>query len=349
MASSRRQFLRLAGATAGAGALFGSASTVSAHSKPDARWVSADSSNYTSGRSGHNIRWWVVHVTEGSYDGTISWFQDPDANASSHYVIENDSEGEITQMVSEDDTAWHAGNSDYNYHSLGVEHEGYTDETDFQDGLYDSSARMAQWAGETYGFPLLVRRYDMAPCDAHDGNGGIIGHDQIPSTDCSYSGGDGGHTDPGSTWNWGRYEGYIRRFHMDPGAKVVTASDLNVRDSPNGNWIDTAPEDTYGEILEGPVQDGDYEWYKVDYAGSTETGWSAADWLLYARFGHWQSVSTTSALSVRDSPDGTKIDTAYEGEPGTIIDGPVDTGGYRWWKVDYDSAQTGWSAGYWLS
>jgi len=26
----------------------------------------------------------------------------------------------------------------------------------------------------------------------------------------------------------------------------------------------------------------------------------------------------------------------------------VDTGGYRWWQVDDDSAQTGWSAGYWL-
>lgn len=347
MAPSRRQFLRLAGATAGAGALVTSASTVSAHAKPDSRWVAADSSNYSSGRGGHNIRWWVVHVTEGSYEGTVSWFQDPDANASSHYVIENDSAAEITRMVSEDDMAWHAGNGDYNDHSLGIEHEGYVDESTFTDALYDRSARMAQWAGETYGFPLEVHRYDMAPCNAHDG-AGIIGHSQVPSTDCSYSGGDNAHSDPGSTWNWGRYEGYVRRFHMGSGESVVTASDLNVRDSPDGDWLDTAPADAYGEIISGPVSDGGYEWYEVDYAGSTATGWSAADWLLFARFGHGQGISTTSGLSVRDSPDGSQIDSAYDGEPGTIVGGPVDDGGYRWWQVDYDSAQTGWSAGYWL-
>ena len=106
---------------------------------------------------------------------------------------------------------------------------------------------------------------------------------------------------------------------------------------------------TYGTIVDGPVSDGGYEWYRVNYAGSTPTGWSAADWLLYARFGHGQGASTASALSVRDAPDGSKVDTAYSGESGTIVGGPVDTGGYRWWKVDYASAQTGWSAGYWLS
>ena len=347
MAPSRRQFLRLAGATAGAGALFGSASTVSAHSKPSMRWVAADSSNYTDGRGGHSINWFLVHVVEGSYESCVSWFQDPDADASTHYVIENASNPEVTQMVEENDTAWHAGDWGYNQHSLGIEHEGYTDQTNFKDGTYEKSAEIAQWAAETYSFPLRVRRYDIAPCDADNG-GGIIGHNQVPNSDCTSGGGSGGHTDPGSTWNWGRYEGYLRRFHMGVGEHVVTSSALNVRDSPNGTDIDTAPEGTHGEILDGPVSDGGYEWYKVDYEGSVSTGWSAADWLLYARFDHGQGVSTTSALSVRDSPDGTKIDTAYEGESGTILDGPVDKGGYRWWKVDYASAQTGWSAGYWL-
>ncbi|WP_266078688.1 N-acetylmuramoyl-L-alanine amidase [Haladaptatus caseinilyticus] len=348
MTPSRRQFLKLTGATASTGAILASASPVSAHAKPNMRWVAADSSNYDDGRYGENINWYIVHVAEGSYSGTINWFQNPDADASTHYVIENKDDPEITRMVDESDTAWHAGNWEYNKQSLGIEHPGYTGETTFVDGMYEKSAEIAQWAAETYNFPLRVRRYDVAPCNPSD-DGGIIGHDQIPDpNNCSAGGGAGRHGDPGSTWNWGRYEGYLRRFHMGAGQHVVTSSDLNVRDSPNGSAIDTAPDGTAGEILSGPVNDGGYEWYEVDYEGSTQTGWSAADWLLYARFGPSDSVTTTSALSVRTSPDGTKIDTASNGEGGTILDGPVDSGGYRWWKVDYDSAQTGWSAGYWL-
>jgi N-acetyl-anhydromuramyl-L-alanine amidase AmpD len=351
MRRSRRSFLRAAGATAGAGALLGSASTVAAHSKPAMNWVAADDSNYTDGRAGHGIRWFVVHVVEGSYEGCISWFQNPDADASTQYVVENDSAGEITQMVDEADTAWHAGNWDYNRHSLGVEHEGYTDETTFVDGLYRSSAAIARWAGETYGFPLRVRRYEVAPCDADDGAGGIIGHDQIPDPDnCDSGGGGGGHTDPGSTWNWGRYEGFVRQEHVDLGEHVFTTADLSVREGPGTGYsrIDVAPQGAAGEVLDGPVDSDGYRWYEVDYEGSTATGWSAADWLPYCRFMPGVGARTTAALSVRDAPDGAKIDTAPDGTTGTVVDGPVDTGGWRWWKLDYDGVSTGWSAGYWL-
>ncbi|MFC7082524.1 N-acetylmuramoyl-L-alanine amidase [Halorussus caseinilyticus] len=70
------------------------------------------------------MRWIIIHVTEGSYEGTISWFKDPDANVSTHYVIENDSNAEITKMLNRGDIGWHAGNGGYNDTSLGFEHEG---------------------------------------------------------------------------------------------------------------------------------------------------------------------------------------------------------------------------------
>jgi uncharacterized protein YraI len=319
-------------------------------------WVPADSSNYTDANreSDYDIRWYIVHVTEGSYEGTISWFQDPDADASTHYVFENADPSSATQMVAEEDIGWHAGNWSYNAHSLGAEHEGFTDETTFVDALYEKSARTAQWAAETYNFPLRVRRYDVAPCDALNGNGGVIGHDQVPDpNNCSSGGGAGGHTDPGSTWNWGRYEGYLRRYHRAQYEHAVTSADLSVRDGPGTSYsrIDVAPQGTPGTVIDGPVDSDGYRWYKVDYDDGVATGWSAADWLLHSRFDIGHSATARVDLSVRNGPGTSysRIDTAPAGTGGTTVDGPVDNEGYRWMKVDYGGGvQTGWSASYYL-
>ena len=46
----------------------------------------------------------VIHYTEGSYAGCISWFKNCDAEVSAHYVIRS-ADGQITQMVLEKDKA----------------------------------------------------------------------------------------------------------------------------------------------------------------------------------------------------------------------------------------------------
>lgn len=356
MQQSRRSLLKLLGGAAGGGVLVGSASPATAHAKPSMDWVAADSSNYDDANreSDWDIRWFVVHVAEGSYEGTIDWFQNPDADASAHYVVENDSPADATGMVAEEDAAWHAGNWSYNKHSLGVEHEGHTDETTFVDPLYEKSARIAQWAGETFGFPLRVRRYDIAPCDALDGAGGVIGHDQIPDpNDCSKSGGANHHSDPGSTWNWGRYEGFLRRYHLDTWESVVTNADLSVREGPGTSYsrVDVAPEGTSGAVIDGPVDNDGYRWYEVSYDEGIADGWSAANWLLYSRFDIWKEATAGTDLSVRNGPGTSydRIDVAPDGTSGTVVDGPVDNDGYRWFELDYDGGvSTGWSAGYYL-
>ncbi|MFD7866416.1 peptidoglycan-binding protein [Streptomyces sp. NPDC059783] len=146
---------------------------------PSALWVPADPANYAKGRSA-TIDKVVVHVTQGSYAGSISWFQNPASQVSSHYVIRS-SDGQITQMVRDADTAYHARSA--NSSSLGIEHEGFIDDpTWFTDSMYRSSAALTAYLCDRYGIPKDR---------AH-----IIGHSEAPGND---------HTDPGQYWDWNRY------------------------------------------------------------------------------------------------------------------------------------------------
>lgn len=169
--------------------------TASAHVQdPHAdRWIAADSSNYTNASRGSgSIDWVIVHVTEGSYSGTVSWFQNPNSDVSTHYVIRN-SDGHATQMVHYQDIGWHAGNWDYNQQSIGIEHEGYTDQTNFTNALYQKSADITRWYCDHYS---ITKQHPTGSLPSDASGSGIVGHDQIPGST---------HTDPGTTWDWDYY------------------------------------------------------------------------------------------------------------------------------------------------
>lgn len=72
---------------------------------PSARWVPAYSGNYVVDRKA-TVDKVVIHTTQGSYAGSISWYQNPESKVSAHYTIRS-SDGEVTQSVREKDTAWH--------------------------------------------------------------------------------------------------------------------------------------------------------------------------------------------------------------------------------------------------
>src|SRR5438093_11447316 len=55
------------------------------------------------------------------FEGAIRRFKDPVSILSAHYVVVQD--GRIAQLVSEDDTAYHAGKYEVNLRSVGLEHE----------------------------------------------------------------------------------------------------------------------------------------------------------------------------------------------------------------------------------
>ena len=70
----------------------------------DTAW--ADISNYTKGRT-EPIRGIAIHHTAGtSLSSATGWFQNPNANASAHYVVKDN---KIVQCVPEEDTAWALG------------------------------------------------------------------------------------------------------------------------------------------------------------------------------------------------------------------------------------------------
>jgi hypothetical protein len=162
-----------------------------------AQWVSASSSNYTnSSRGPGDIDMVVIHTMQGSYSGCISWFQNGAASASTHYVMRS-SDGQITQMVDEEDIAWHAGHWDTNERSVGIEHEGYVEAPDtwYTDAMYRSSAALVRDICDRNGFP----------CDRDH----VIGHYEVPGCPNEGGGGASCHTDPGSGWDWDYFMGLV--------------------------------------------------------------------------------------------------------------------------------------------
>ncbi|WP_405098090.1 N-acetylmuramoyl-L-alanine amidase [Micromonospora sp. NBC_01412] len=163
-----------------------------------ARWVAANGANYGAGRSSR-ITTVILHVTQGSYAGTISWFQNPSSGVSAHYVIKS-SNGEITQMVREGDTAYHARAG--NAYGVGIEHEGYVDNPAwFTDAMYRSSAALTRYLCDKYGLPK--------------NRTAIKGHNEIPGND---------HTDPGPNWNWNYYISLVNQGGVGTGSKYLAGS-----------------------------------------------------------------------------------------------------------------------------
>ncbi len=151
-------------------------------------WSPAYSGNYqTASRGAAQINYIVIHTTQGSYAGTVSWFKNPAAKVSAHYVVRS-SDGQITQMVDDKNIAWH--DACFNSQSIGIEHEGFVADPGrwYTDAMYRSSARLTAYLADKYGVPKDR---------AH-----IQGHGE--TADCS------DHTDPGSGWNWTKYMDLVR-------------------------------------------------------------------------------------------------------------------------------------------
>lgn len=165
-----------------------------------AEWIPASTANYrVANRTA--VDHVVVHTTQGSYSGTLSWFKNPDAGVSAHYVVRS-SDGHVAQMVDEKDVAWH--DKCFNDTTVGIEHEGYIADPErwYTEAMYSESAQLTAYLCDKYGIPKE--------------QGPIVGHGDAP--DCST------HTDPGPGWDWPHYIQLVKVG--GPGA--FAASDVEV-------------------------------------------------------------------------------------------------------------------------
>ena len=202
----------------------------------------------------------IIHTCEGSYAGCVSTLTNPNVPASAHYVI-NEAGTEVSQLVSEDNTAWHIAatyrcslnrdkfcgrNGDRtNEFTIGIEHAGYASST-FSAGLIDTSAQLICAISERNGVPLNRVR--------------IVGHGQLqPET----------RTDPGDNWPWKRYLRKAREKCGDSSgnigveARTLSGGTYNLRSGPGtsysrvGQLGGNAPvtivcQEPNGEAITGP-------------------------------------------------------------------------------------------------
>jgi len=110
-------------------------------------------SNHAVGRGGNSVELIVDHWTVVMYEGAIRRFKDPASILSAHYVIGAD--GRIAQLVSEDDTAYHAGVFSVNQRSIGIEHEAGPAMPPTE-ALYAASARLHADIANRHGLALAV-------------------------------------------------------------------------------------------------------------------------------------------------------------------------------------------------
>ena len=189
------------------------------------------SPNYSS-RGGSAVREAVIHTTEGTYAGAISWLRNPASQASAHYVVRS-SDGQITQLVRESDKAWHARS--HNPYSLGIEHEAFVGNSSwYTAAMYNASSGIVRMFCARYAGITCSSAYKGASSSGHmvlDDSVDIKGHQHLSDND---------HNDPGIYWNWARYYDLI-----NPGSAGGTGTKI----------LDTF-ESTVGHFVTSPAYSG---------------------------------------------------------------------------------------------
>lgn len=138
----------------------------------------------------------TIHTMQGSYAGSISWFQNNPYSVSAHYLIRS-SDGQITQMVRESRAAHHVGT--HNGYTLGIEHEGYVSNASwYTSAMYNASAALTRHFCARYAIPCTsaYRGAASSGLNVLPTSVKVKGHQHYSNQT---------HTDPGQYWDWSRY------------------------------------------------------------------------------------------------------------------------------------------------
>jgi hypothetical protein len=148
-------------------------------------------------------------------------------------------------------------------------------------------------------------------------------------------------------------------------ARVTATQGLNVRKAAgaSGDRSGRYPPGAIVSVLEGPVDADGYRWWRVgnnELAGWVAEGDAEAIWLS-PDMGSTQpidrpvqmgddvlvTVGDTGLLKVRAEPGtGAKVQHQVPNQTQlSVVEGPVDANGFRWWKVTNDAGNiSGWAA-----
>lgn len=143
---------------------------------PDAQWRPIPV-NYTQNGMGA-IYGIVLHIMEGTLDGSDNWFRNPTAQASSHFGVGKD--GRIYQWVDTRDKAWAEASGNPNY--ISIENEGYHGDALTAPQLL-SVAKIVAWASRAHGVPFQIADHPGQTGLGYHGMGGSAwgGHIACPS------------------------------------------------------------------------------------------------------------------------------------------------------------------------
>jgi len=240
------------------------------------------SPNYNS-RNGYPVSLVVIHSCEGNYAGCWGWLVQSAAQASAHYVVKEDG-GEISQLVTEANRAWHvaatydcarAGGAQCNLtgvstnnFAVGIEHAGFASQSSWSTGIIEASAKLTCDITQSHGIP-------------RDRNH-IVSHGQLQPWD---------RTDPGPNWPWSQYIDRVRANCGDGGGgggEIIVDSN-NANNDPalakmelTGTWTSSsATPGYYGSgywyANTAPVSEPATFWFYLGAAGTrTIDGWWTA-------------------------------------------------------------------------
>lgn len=125
--------------------------------------------NYAKGRSGYKPEAFVIHIQQGNQQGTISWFQNPASQVSSHAAISK--AGGVDNFVDNSDTAYHAGRINApiwsgmkknwlgqyinpNLYTIGLENEGFRGDF-WTEPQMTALVEYVKIKADEYGIPLI--------------------------------------------------------------------------------------------------------------------------------------------------------------------------------------------------
>lgn len=147
--------------------------------------------------------------------------------------------------------------------------------------------------------------------------------------------------------------------------RVVAPDGLNMRDQPtaSGQLLLMLSSNQRVTVVEGPVDAEGFRWWRVD-DGDGNVGWVAesdgqTQWLSPSvgevqavdrspRVGERVQVTAAAGdLSVRQTPgtNGQLLTRVTQGQQFTVVAGPQDVSGYRWYQIRSDDGSIeGWAA-----